>query len=156
CFDCGGDFRLEASESNPTFPEEILSGNLSCENCGKTYPIIRGIPRFVSKSLSENVARTSHNFGQEWTMFDRLSEGQCRQLVDWLSPLPPDFFRDKLVVDLGCGMGRNPLYFAEHGAKTVVGVDISEAVDVAYRNCRDFQNIHVIQADIYHLPLKPI
>ncbi|MDU2158226.1 class I SAM-dependent methyltransferase, partial [Clostridium sp.] len=35
-------------------------------------------------------------------------------------------FTDKRVLDLGCGFGWHCKYAAEHGAKAVVGVDISE------------------------------
>ena len=42
-----------------------------------------------------------------------------------LQKLLPDF-KDKRVLDLGCGYGWHCLYAAEHGAASVMGVDISE------------------------------
>src|SRR5437762_2694911 len=39
-------------------------------------------------------------------------------------------------------------------ASYVIGVDLSVAVESAYRNTRDLENAHIIQADIYHLPLR--
>ena len=38
--------------------------------------------------------------------------------------LLPDF-KDKRVLDLGCGYGWHCIYAMEHGASSVVGVDIS-------------------------------
>ncbi|MDT7602085.1 MAG: hypothetical protein QOF61_82, partial [Acidobacteriota bacterium] len=40
------------------------------------------------------------------------------------------------------------------GAREVVGVDLSDAVEVAYAATRDLANAHIVQADIYQLPLK--
>ena len=41
-----------------------------------------------------------------------------------LKKLLPDF-KDKRVLDLGCGYGWHCIYAMEHGASSVVGVDIS-------------------------------
>lgn len=42
-----------------------------------------------------------------------------------LEKLLPDF-KEKCVLDLGCGYGWHCRYAAEHGAKKVIGVDLSE------------------------------
>jgi SAM-dependent methyltransferase len=43
---------------------------------------------------------------------------------------------------------------AAWGARDVVGVDLSAAVETAYAATRELPNAHVVQADIYKLPLK--
>lgn len=43
---------------------------------------------------------------------------------------------------------------AQWGAKTVVGIDLSNAVEVAFRHTRHLPNVHILQADIFQLPLK--
>jgi ubiquinone/menaquinone biosynthesis C-methylase UbiE len=48
--------------------------------------------------------------GLEWTAFRALL---------------PDL-RDKRVLDLGCGFGWHCHYAQEHGARTVIGIDLSE------------------------------
>jgi len=57
------------------------------------------------------------------------------------------------VLDAGCGFGRHAYYASKMGAE-VVAIDLSEAVEAAHRNTRSIGNVHVIQADIYNLPLK--
>ena len=41
-------------------------------------------------------------------------------------------------------------------ARDIVAVDLSEAVDLAFAATRGIENAHVIQADIYHLPLRAV
>jgi len=36
----------------------------------------------------------------------------------------------------------------------VIGIDLSEAVEVAYQNTLDLPNVHIIQGDIYNLPFS--
>ena len=37
-----------------------------------------------------------------------------------------DMFKDKTIVDIGCGAGGKSLYYASRGAKEVIGVEILE------------------------------
>jgi hypothetical protein len=41
----------------------------------------------------------------------------------------------------------------EWGAREVIGIDLSVAVETAFPATRSLPNAHIIQADIYHLPL---
>jgi SAM-dependent methyltransferase len=40
------------------------------------------------------------------------------------------------------------------GAREIIGVDLSAAVETAFAATRELENAHVVQADIYQLPLK--
>ena len=64
--------------------------------------------------------------------FQKYSEMSRSQLGlsgagEWpaLEPILPSFSR-KQVLDLGCGYGWHCKYAAEHGASSVLGIDISE------------------------------
>ncbi|HKO60044.1 MAG TPA: class I SAM-dependent methyltransferase, partial [Pyrinomonadaceae bacterium] len=72
-----------------------------------------------------------------------------------LDPVTADFFRDKVVLEGGCGKGRHTLLAARWGARDVVSVDLSDAVDSAFAVTRGSPNIHILQADLCNLPLKP-
>lgn len=150
CPGCHQQLKLEDEE---TEQGEIISGFLEC-GCGQKYKIINGIPRFVKND--EYVA----SFSFEWhihgkTQLDSymgqpFSENQMRSRLDFdLSDL-----KGKLALDLGCGTGRFAEVAAKYGAE-VICVDLSYAVDSAYRNIGKLKNIHIIQADILKLPLKP-
>ncbi|HEX9924080.1 MAG TPA: methyltransferase domain-containing protein [Anaerolineae bacterium] len=136
----------------------IETGSLSCPHCGLNYPIVRGIPRFVTteRPLTGENIETAKAFGWQWQKFDKLHDLALykAQFLDWLYPINPDFFEGKVVLDAGCGMGRFSLASSSFGAKLVLAVDASESVEAAAHNTRAVSNIHVIQADLHHLPLR--
>lgn len=131
--------------------EEIFEGSLICSGCDRKFPIAGGIPRIVA-GLEEK--STADRFGYEWKYFPQLSWTYEKQFLDWIRPIDKDFFREKVILDAGCGKGRH-VYLASHfGARMVVGIDAGEAIEVAYANTRDLPNVHLIQADICHPPLR--
>jgi SAM-dependent methyltransferase len=131
---------------------EVMKGSLVCPNCASAFPVIRGIPRFLRKALNSEQQATAAAFGYEWTHYSQLTDADSREFLAWISPLTPADFKDEVVLDAGCGKGRHIYLAAQFGARTVVGVDLSDAVEAAFRNTRDLPNVHVIQADILDLP----
>jgi SAM-dependent methyltransferase len=131
---------------------EVMEGSLVCPNCASTFPVIRGIPRFLRQALNAEQKATAAAFGYEWTHYSQLTEADRGEFLAWISPLTPADFKDEVVLDAGCGKGRHIYLAAQFGARTVVGVDLSDAVESAFRNTRDLPNVHVIQADILDLP----
>ena len=57
----------------------------------------------------------------------------------------------KLVLDVGCGMGRFAEVASRWGAH-VVGIDLSSAAEVAAANLADRPNVTILQADVFALP----
>lgn len=156
CPDCGQELRLigsipEAPGSGAA--DEVWEGSLLCERCEQGAPIVCGIPRFVQ---SDDYASS---FSFEWTRFSttqldsargwNLSEERFRQNLDF----PLEELKGKLVLDAGCGMGRFAEIVAKYGG-TVVGVDLSYAVDVAAKNLACWEQAYVLQADLRRLPLQ--
>ena len=66
-----------------------------------------------------------------------------------------EFFEGKRVLDAGCGTGRHAYLAARFGAREVVAVDLSGAVDAARVNLEALDNVHVVQGDLLRLPLRP-
>jgi SAM-dependent methyltransferase len=133
---------------------EVIEGSLVCQGCACTFPIIRGVPRVLRKTLNAEQKATADAFGYEWTHYSTLTDADRKEFLAWISPLAPAEFKDKVVLDAGCGKGRHIFLAAQFGARTVVGVDLSDAVEAAFRNTRHLSNVHVIQADILDLPFK--
>lgn len=153
CPNCRSDFQLESVER---LGGDVVTGNLRCAACAISYPIRRGVARILPQNLAEDKRASAEAFGYEWTRFAELKPEYREQFLDWIGPLTPSDFSGKLVLDAGCGKGRHAYWAAKFGARDVIGVDLGEAVDVACANTREFTNVSVIQADIYHLPLKPV
>ena len=153
CPVCGGDLPLVHVGEREE--REIIEGLLSCRKCDREYKIVCGVPRFADLSkIEEDKAETAENFGWQWTHFTQADEKYNEQFLGWIQPVKPDFFRDKIILEGGCGKGRHTSLAANWGAKEVVGIDLSAAVESAFQATRHLPNAHVVQADIFKLPFK--
>jgi SAM-dependent methyltransferase len=133
---------------------EIMEGELRCPSCSSSFPITSGIPRFADLDQVESDKRaTATGFGWQWQHFTQEDERYAEQFLGWIAPVKPEFFRDKVTLEGGCGKGRHTQLAARWGAREVIGIDLSVAVETAYAATRALPNAHIIQADIYHLPL---
>ncbi len=155
CPVCGGAIEIiSAAQSNA---DEILEGALTCADCARRFPIMRGVPRFVDlHTIEADKAATAASFGWEWQHFSRVDEHYTKQFLGWIAPVEDAFFQNKIVLEGGCGKGRHTRLAAEWGARDVIAIDVSEAVETAFAATRDLGNAHIIQADIYKLPLRRI
>jgi SAM-dependent methyltransferase len=151
CPFCGAELSLDNTEHDG---REIISGELGCVACQVIFPIRSGVPRFADIECDEAQRATAENFGAQWLAFDQVQGHHEEQFLDWIAPVTRDFVRDKVVLEGGCGKGRHTRLIGQWGARDVIGIDLSVAVEAAYRNTKDLPNTHVIQADIYRLPLK--
>lgn len=134
---------------------EIIAGELKCAGCARSYRVARGVPRFVDyEKIEREKAHTAENFGWQWQHFTQSDERYAEQFLGWIGPVKPEFFAGKIVLEGGCGKGRHTLLAAHWGAKEIIGVDLSDAVETAFAATRELANAHIIQADIYQLPLK--
>lgn len=149
CPKCKSAFALENAEARDG---EIFSGELRCSGCSKTYRITNFVPRILDAAEDEPVQRTAENFGNQWTTFKEMHDTYREQFLDWLHPLTETDFKDKVVLDAGCGMGRLLAQAASFGAREVIGIDLSHATDTARVIVKDFPNAHVIQCNIMELP----
>lgn len=93
---------------------------------------------------------TAKVFGFEWKKFFDYPLDNLNTL---LHPYSLNAFRGKLGLDAGCGGGRHVVKCAR-AAATIIGVDLSEAVEEANRKSRALKNAHILQADIFKLPFK--
>jgi SAM-dependent methyltransferase len=153
CPECGGDIFLGPDARREE--TEIIEGVLSCRSCALEYKIVRGVPRFADLSkIEQDKADTAENFGWQWTHFTQEDTKYNEQFLGWLKPVKPEFFKNKIVLEGGCGKGRHTKLAAGWGAKEIVGIDLSAAVESAYSITKNLPNAHIVQADIFKLPFK--
>lgn len=160
CINCKSQFHLKKGEVQQRDTDEgceIISGLLTCKSCLRRYPITGGIPRLVDERLSSSTdINTGDRFADAWKEFSRLDESYKQQFFDWIFPVDEDFLHDKIVLEAGVGKGRHAQIVAESGAKMVFGIDIGNAIDVAYQNVGHLPKLHLIQSDIRRLPFNNI
>jgi len=129
----------------------VLNGSSVNAESGQSYPIIRGIPRFVD---AENY---SADFGAQWNMFPKtqldsftglnISESRlARCLRGNLESL-----KGKKVLEAGSGAGRFTEILLKYGA-IVHSFDFSNAVEANANNNGDQENLVLVQADIRKIP----
>ncbi len=153
CPSCGGDILLAYASKYEE--KEIIEAVLTCRKCSREYKVERGVPRFAAlDKLEQDKAETATNFGWQWTHFTQEDKKYAEQFLGWLQPVKPEFFADKIVLEGGCGKGRHTTLAAHWGAKEVVGVDLSAAVETAFAATKHLPNAHIVQADIYKLPFR--
>ncbi|MFA5070033.1 MAG: class I SAM-dependent methyltransferase [Patescibacteria group bacterium] len=99
---------------------------------------------------------TASSFGYEWKRFSRLFEVYRLNFLNYIQPFKESDLKNKVILDAGCGVGRHTYWAAKFGAKQVIGLDLSDAVEPADENCRHLKNVNIIQADIYNLPFGEI
>ncbi len=124
----------------------------NCPTCGVNYPEQGGVLRFVDP---KNYA---DSFGFQWHCYPttQLDTGEIREADQHFrmkTGLQPEELRGKLILDVGCGMGRFAEVATRWGAR-VIGIDLSAASEVAARNLAD-RDFVAMQADVFRLPFAP-
>jgi SAM-dependent methyltransferase/uncharacterized protein YbaR (Trm112 family) len=173
CVSCTGQ-KLELTVDSAD-AGEVMEGTLAC-SCGASYPIIGGVPRILRKELLDDVLltygranggqspqaasdavadvqkATMSAFGFEWL---RYSDYDADNYDNWMPEgfSPQEGFADRIGLEIGCGAGRHAEKTAQW-AREHFAVDLSYAVDAAFRRNRHSLNCHVIQADAFALPFE--
>ena len=148
CPDCGADILGD-------FEEELETGELACSGCARTFPVVMGVPTMLPTDGNLLAVRVAGEFAEQWKRYDEQREEYRPQLLDWLSPVKPEFFQGKTILDGGCGKGRHLRIVGESGGARVVGVDLGEAAYVARQATRHLPNVEVVRGDLLRLPFKP-
>ena len=150
CPACRGELALTVSCREG---KEIAEGRLPCRACPMSYPITRGIPRFVPTDAYAG------SFSYQWTIHrttqvDSIAgHSESKQAFSVKTGLARQDLQGRLVLDVGCGTGRYAEVAADLDAD-VVGVDLSYAIDAAYRNMGRRERVHFVQADVFQLPFR--
>jgi SAM-dependent methyltransferase len=147
CPDCGGALAVDREA------DDIVEGMLRCVDCGASYPVRAGIPRFVRGS------GYASSFGLQWNLFrlEQIDDASGTELsrrrffteTEWT----PASLAGTWVLDAGCGAGRFLAIAAQTGAE-VVGLDLSDAVDAAAKTLGHLPNVHLVQGRVERPPFR--
>jgi SAM-dependent methyltransferase len=150
CPACRGPLTLDATEEKYG---EVRSGELACGRCGASYPIVGYVPRFVDREAAEPALALQHRcVRRHFDAYVSDRSGDAR-LVPYTGFDVRDLRRG-LTLEVGCGYGRF-LNTVSHRGGEIVGVDVSaSAADLAFDFVGRRPKVHVIQADLFRLPLR--
>jgi len=154
CPETGEPLQLESVETG--INGLVTSGALVTAS-GRRYPIVRGIPRFVSAEQYVS------SFSYEWSRWPRLQfesenvgrpmAGHTTRIWEIMTGATEHVVHDKTIVEFGCGSGRFLDVVRRKGGRAV-GLDLSLAVESARRNFADDANVLIVQGDILHPPFR--
>lgn len=159
---------------------EVAEGMIHC-GCGKAYPIIGGVPRFLPDDLQTELMERYPQFFTSYedkirqqlsdVQRDKLSKLKAQtmsafgyewtQFADYdaqnflelIHPVQQNYFAGKLGLDCGCGAGRHMKQAISYGAE-MVAMDISWAVEAAFEKNLPSAHAMVVQCDVFNLPFK--
>ena len=162
CPECIGALQLRSGRIEN---REVMSGELACTQCPATFTVGSGVPRMIRATAP--ATRTQKSFGKQWQLHSRgsferdliysKSRGEC--LEDFrrafgLRDLAA--LRDCIIFDAGCGSGELTADIGLAAPRaTVIGLDFSDAAQVAFTRCREIPNVHIVQADLSLPPFPP-
>ena len=146
------EFQILLNELFSPIVTSVSSSDLITDN-GNDISVVREIPRFVP---SDHYAGS---FSYQWSTYTetQLDSAQGSSLTEQdlinKTGLSPADVKGKLLLDAGVGIARHAEILARWGA-FVVGIDLSDAVEAARDNLKEFSNAIVLQANIDDLPFK--
>lgn len=91
-------------------------------------------------------------FGYEWDKYNFLLPIYEEQFLMWIGPLKSEDFKDKSVLDAGCGMGRNSFWACKYGARELLAFDYDKrSVSSAKKTLVQFPQANVEFTSIYDI-----
>jgi len=148
---------LDATEKNG----EIYSGTLRCSESGNEYPIIKYIPRLVSKEnyssswgeLWKNTATlvrdssTGDTFYHDCIFGKHSEENEVKEGYNMFGFEWPKNLSGQKILEIGPGTGCCTEHLIETGGE-IFSLDMSDAVDTFPEEWLIKPNLHVVQADM--------
>jgi SAM-dependent methyltransferase len=144
-----------ADKVQQLFNDEVrISGN-------RILPITKNELEAANQAQTEKIFSDKWTEVEQYTNVDKLYEFQ----FDWFLKLygfeSEEALRNylstkKVIIDTGCGLGYKAGWFARLAPEsTVIGIDISDAVDLAAKNFAHLPNLFFLRADIAKTGLRP-
>lgn len=146
---------------------DILEGTL-CAGNKRVYDIHNGIPRFVITTDGKQ-KQTEASFGYKWQREETYASAQSMKVyAKWLvekygfrdlKDMQHHFSTKTRILDAECGSGYSASVWVDDGwraksSASWIGIDISEAIDVAKKRLGPSERTQFIQGDVIEPPFK--
>ena len=111
-------------------------------------------PRRYGTGMTANYdnSGSSRQFGKQWNLFRAIDPQHEKQFNSWTSAATSEFFNRKVILDAGCGNGRNSYWAATHNPSKIISIDLDElSINAAKENTRDIAAVVVEARSIYQV-----
>jgi len=158
CPNCEGEIELQPGVT--LLNNEVMSGRLQCVNCGMEFPIQQGVPCLLP--LQGRNSQTE-GFTQQWNYrFSGRFENKylyglnpVHRIEDINAKFVYPIQENEWVLDAGCGSAEMTFAAAKlYPQAQFVGLELSEAIQLAARNAGSLANIHFVQGNVMNPPFK--
>ena len=155
CNKCDRNFNILIDQKNANV---ITKGCLKCDNCNDNHSIIDDIILFDKKIKTKSVKYQSEIYSYWWNESHRALEydkNDSKKILLTTLSLEIDDFKNKIVLDAGCGNGRFSDLVSESDPKLLVIADVSDGIFAANRKIKDKNlNLIAIKGDLNEIPFK--
>jgi len=99
---------------------------------------------------------TPERFGYAWNIASKITEINEVQFLNWTKIIKDkSFWKNKSILDAGCGIGRNTFWPIKYGAQSALAFDMDErTLKAAKNNLKEFKNVKVQNFSIYEIPYE--
>lgn len=119
---------------------------IQCESAqAHSFQVVRDIPRFAGEAYIES-------FGVQWNRYEVIRPDMDVATFHAKTGVYPQELAGKKVLDAGVGGGRYARLVGQAGA-SLVGLDLSSAVEKARKVCEDLPQVTILQGDLLNPPL---
>lgn len=156
CERCGNTYPIIGGVPR-ILPSSLLDESLRGYHVGFLERYSNEFADLVSRQagVDKKKLKTLHAFSYQWTTFVKNFDYFKGIFLSFVKPfLGPEDFRDKVVLEIGCGSGRPASVASSFGAE-VIATDLSEAVQTAQSLTNHYPMLHVVQSDVYSPPFRP-
>jgi uncharacterized protein YbaR (Trm112 family)/ubiquinone/menaquinone biosynthesis C-methylase UbiE len=115
-------------------------------------------PSLIAPVGEESVIRS---FSKEWLEYNwdpnkywKIKPGLMYKSMRFMLDIDNRPVKNKRMLEIGIGIGGMADYFSSKELSELVGIDLSYAVDAAYKNFGENKFLHIVQASAFRLPIK--
>lgn len=108
-----------------------------------------------SKTIDTKMG-TPERFGYAWNIASKITDINEIQFLNWTKTIKnKGFWKNKSILDAGCGIGRNTFWPIKYGAKSAVAFDMdNRTLKAAEYNLKKFKNVQIKKFSIYDIPYE--
>jgi len=110
----------------------------------------------IKKNKFDTSLGTPERFGYAWNIASKITEINEIQFLNWTKTIKnKKFWKNKNILDAGCGIGRNTFWPIKYGANSAVAFDMDErTLKAAKQNLKNYRNVEIKKYSIYEIPYE--